>query len=328
MTASSAYLNPMAPFIGATVLGLLCVVVDVAVRYSRGDAVGTASKEASSYLPLAYVPVIGALASEGHGAPLYLVGGIACVMVEIVFFILLQKIARDGARPSKAPRPEQNTAGEPPSQPSEIEVAVPSSRGHKKHWFLILTLTVVSTIVFGGFWSLKPTEPPVQRADSVTVTPSEPRPTPATKNPPVLPPKRNPMASPEPRAVIVIPARVPFKALVKVTYENIPREKRLWLVLKGTDKFWTYGTCDGGSRIEAARYRESDTWTYPELPIGTEGEQADFTLFVLLVDGFNDRTLAEEYKSNAYDCVKKPWEGTGDVLKDGNVLASKAVRRY
>lgn len=325
---SSAYVHQMTPFIGATLFALACVGVDFAVRWRGKDSRGSALKEASANLPLVYIPVIGALTVEGHSDTLYLVCGNVSVIIEIVLFIFLQGGPREVAKPLHFEKPQQTDPRAPGAMRHDTDDHGPSSQLRPT---LLAGLHIVAAFCFGIFWIWQPNHPPEQRADSVRVAPSEPLPVPSTLNPPVVASNENRVAPRAPKASIVIHDTGKFRQTVIVTYEDVPlKKKHLWLVVKGTDApVWTYGTCGGagGSLIDLARYRETDSWNDPELPIGDPADEADFTLFVLLVDDLHDRTLAKEYKTKSFNCVGTPWEGREDVLKDGTVLTSKVVHR-
>ena len=133
-----------------------------------------------------------------------------------------------------------------------------------------------------------------------------------------------------PTAEIVVTDYVSRITSLSVKYKNVPVEKRLWLATKGTDMYWTYGTCGktGGSLIEQTKRQKTGTWSYPDIIIGNDKDAGKrFTIFVLLVDKSTDRRLAEEFRSNSDSCVGKPWTGAKLPDEGITILTEMPVQR-
>jgi hypothetical protein len=136
--------------------------------------------------------------------------------------------------------------------------------------------------------------------------------------------------SQEPSAHINIQDVVDQKTSVSVNYRNVPPGRSLWLAVKGTDKFWPYGSCNqgGGSIIQPVPQRADGTWKYPEITIGQDSDTGkEFTAYVLLVDESTDELLATEYQLKSQECSGKPWEGRKKLPRGAKVLAERAIRR-
>jgi len=135
-----------------------------------------------------------------------------------------------------------------------------------------------------------------------------------------------------PAAEIVLPSPVSRPTTIEVKYEHIPADQRLWLVIKGVDRYWPSGTCDleKGSLIEQSRPTTGETsgvWSYRDLFLGRLDETGvQFTLVLLLVDDHTDRTIAEKVRDNAENCTKHEWGGL-TTLPPGKILAQKVIHR-
>jgi hypothetical protein len=303
---SSAYVHHMTPFIGATLFALACVSVDFAVRWRGRDSRGSALKEASANLPLVYIPVIGALALEGHYDTLYLACGIGCVIIEIGLFILLQEGPREVAKPLHLEKPQQ-------SDPKALEAVPHATDYHGSSSLsrptLLVGLHILAAVCFGIFWIWQPSRPPEQRSESVKATPPEARPAPGNHDPTVTAKEK---AAYRGRIEILAPKpkTVKLHEPIEVSYPTpFPTDRFLWLIIRGQadrTKYWPMGICGGKDSANqcidcrsVVGINKTGRWKSGE---ATEDNgffatpKMKYTLELIVVDQNDDMGLTQKYK--------------------------------
>jgi hypothetical protein len=135
-----------------------------------------------------------------------------------------------------------------------------------------------------------------------------------------------------PSAAIILASPVDQTTAVAITFNHIPLDQRLWLVIAGTSGYWPYGTCDvpPGSLVERSRQvlqQQRGAWTFPDLVVGSNKDAgAHFSLMVLLVDASTDALLANEFKTHSESCGHQPWLGLS-TLPRTTILATRDVYR-